>query len=249
MGTKAMCGVINTDGDALPLLATDNADGTATLKVDTEITATIDPSGLATTAKQDTGNGYLTTLAGAVSGTEMQVDLVGSVPAGTAFIGRSGLTGFKVLQTFTRPGDTNAYTALDAITNSTSSPAIMSQDLASFGATAGRFLVITNARVISSVKGSGLSANIHIYPASFTATNDNAELSIDDTTAALGGITIPCLNNYTTALNARAVSDPGWWQMQLGAASTTIYFALQATSAYTPANAEVFTVVMQGFFL
>ena len=91
MGTKAMCGVINTDGDALPLLATDNADGTATLKVDTEITATIDPSGLATTAKQDTGNGYLTTLAGAVSGTEMQVDLVGSVPAGTNLIGKVGI--------------------------------------------------------------------------------------------------------------------------------------------------------------
>jgi hypothetical protein len=37
--------------------------------------------------------------------------------------------------------------------------------------------------------------------------------------------------------------------MQLGAASTTVYFALQAASGYTPVSAEVFTVVMEGFFL
>jgi len=33
MGTKAVCGVINADGDAVPLLATDNGDDTSTLNV------------------------------------------------------------------------------------------------------------------------------------------------------------------------------------------------------------------------
>jgi hypothetical protein len=157
--------------------------------------------------------------------------------------------GFKILQTFTRPSDGNAYAALDAITNSTSAPAIMSQDLAAYGAKVGQFIVITNARVISSVKGSGLSCAICMFPATFTATNDNSELSIDDTTAALGGVVIPCGNFYSFAVNARCVSDPGWWEMQLAAASTTIYFALQATAAYTPTTGEVFTVVLEGFLL
>ena len=190
--------------------------------------------------KQDTGNASLASIKTAVEG---------ATPAGTAYIGKTGMVGFKILQSFTRPSDGNAYTAGDAICNSTSSPAIMSQDLAAFGATVGRFLVITNARVISSIKGSGLSANICIFPATFAATNDNAELSIDDTTAALGGLVIPCNNNYTLAVNARAVSDPGWWEMQLGAASTTLYWCLQAAAGYTPTSGEVFTVVMEGFFL
>lgn len=214
---------------------------------------------------------HLATIAGFVSGGHGQVDVLssalptgaatestlsdiktaveGPTPAGTLFTGRTGLVGFKILQSFTRPSDGNAYIAGDAISNSTSSPAIMSQDLASFGATVGRFLVITNARVISSIKGSGLAANICIFPATFTATNDNAELSIDDATSALGGLVIPCGNNYTFAVNSRAVSDPGWWEMQLGATSTTLYWCLQAASGYTPTSGEVFTVVMEGFFL
>lgn len=47
------------------------------------------PSGAATAANQSTANSSLSTIAGAVSGTEMQVDLVGSVPAGTNLIGRT----------------------------------------------------------------------------------------------------------------------------------------------------------------
>lgn len=46
------------------------------------------PTGAATEAKQDTGNTSLGTLAGAVSGTEIQVDVVASLPAGTNAIGK-----------------------------------------------------------------------------------------------------------------------------------------------------------------
>jgi len=207
VGAKVICAVVDTDGTVLPCIATNNGDGTATIKID-------------------------------------------GLPAGTAFIGRTGMTGFKILQSFNRPSNTpGGYTALDAISNSTISPAIMTQDLASFGCSAGQFLVITNARVVSSLKTGGLSVNIWVMPATFSATNDHAEFSIDDTTAALGGLCIPCNNYYNTAVNSRAVSDPGWWEMQLGAASTTVYFALQAASGYVPTSGEVFTVVMEGFFL
>ena len=165
---------------------------------------------------------------------------------------KTGLTGFKILQTFTRDTSVTAYSAGDAINNAVATPAIMSQDLAAQGAvsaTPGTFYVITNARVISSIKGSGLAVNVCIFPATFTATADNSELSVDDTTAALGGIIIPCQNNYTLAVNARCVSDPGWWEGQFASASTTLYFALQAVSAYTPTSGEVFTVVIEGFFI
>lgn len=157
------------------------------------------------------------------------------------------VSGFKFSQSFTRPADTIAYTSNDAITNSTTAPSILSQDLASFGATAGQFLVVTNARVVSSVKGSGFMCNIHIYPVTFTATNDNSELNITDAVAETGGLVIPCLNNNTTASNAKAVSDPGWWEMQL--TDTTIYVTLESYSSYTPTGGEKFTVIIEGFLL
>lgn len=242
----------NLDIDAVGHLATiAGAISGGKMLCDTEISATLDPTGLAT---QTTLAAILAKLiaAPATEATALAIKAAaeGPTPAGTLFTGRTGMVGFKILQPMTRPSDTpGAYTALDAISNSTSAPAILSQDLASFGATVGRFLVITNARVISSLKTGGLSVNLWIMPATFAATNDHAEFSIDDTTAALGGLCIPCTNYYNTALNSRAVSDPGWWEMQLGAASTTVYFALQAASGYTPTSGEVFTVVMEGFFL
>jgi hypothetical protein len=52
VGAKAICAVVDTDGTALPCIATDNEDGTCTLKIDTELTANIDPTGLATSANQ-----------------------------------------------------------------------------------------------------------------------------------------------------------------------------------------------------
>jgi len=45
------------------------------------------PTGASTSANQTTAIGHLSTLAGAVSGTEFQVDLVGSIPAGDNNIG------------------------------------------------------------------------------------------------------------------------------------------------------------------
>lgn len=65
VGTKALYGVIDpTTLDALPLSATDNADGTATLKIDGEFTASIDPGILATYAGQTAGNASLASIDG-----------------------------------------------------------------------------------------------------------------------------------------------------------------------------------------
>lgn len=174
-----------------------------------------------------------------------------SIPAGTNFIGRTGIRGFRATGNFTRPNDTNAYAVNDAITTSTSAPlAPMSADLASFGAANGSFICITNARIITGTAQSTLlTANIFVFNQAFTSTNDNTQLSIDDTTAQTGGIVIPCLNTYNLSANARCVSDPGQWIMQLGASSTTIHFALQATNAYTPASSERFDVILEGYLL
>lgn len=172
------------------------------------------------------------------------------VGAGTNFIGRSGVRTFRAAANFTRPADTTAYAVNDAITNSTSSPTVLSADLASFGGANNGFICITNARVISDAAQSTLPlANVIIFNQTFTATNDNSALSITDAVAQTGGIVIPCLNTYNLGANSRCVSDNGQWIMQLGAASTSIFFTLQAANAYTPVSGERFDVVIDGFVL
>lgn len=165
-------------------------------------------------------------------------------------IHREGVQGFKASVNFTRPSDTTAYTIADAITNSTSAPVVLSYDLATFGATKGGFICVTNARVISSIaQGTLPQINVVIFPTTFTATNDNSALSVADATAITGGVIIPCLNTYTLGANSRCVSDSGMWVLQLADSSSTIYVTLQAANAYTPGNAEVFYVILEGYVL
>lgn len=151
---------------------------------------------------------------------------------------------FRAEATFTRPGDTNAYAQYDAITNSTSSPSIMT--LAIPGADANDFIDIRNVRLNTSTKPSGtrLLANVFIGRASFTATNDNAELSIDDTTASAGAW-IQLVNQFQTALNYRVSSDPTSHLMQLSSGS--VFAGLQANNAWNPGNADVLTLVVEGY--
>ena len=151
---------------------------------------------------------------------------------------------FRATATFSRPGDTQAYAQYDAISSSTSAPAVI--ELVITGAASGDYIDIRNVRVNTSTKPTGtkLSANVYISPTTFAATNDNAELSIDDTTAE-SGTWIACGNQYQTALNFRAGSDPVSMLMQLSGGS--VFAALQANSAWAPGNADKITLVVEGF--
>lgn len=153
-------------------------------------------------------------------------------------------TAFRATANFTRPGDTNAYAQYDAITNSTSAPTVLT--LAIPGAAAGDFVDVRNVRVNTSTKPTGtkLSANVFLGKATFTGTNDNAELSIDDTTA-LGGAWVPCANQFQTALNYRVSSDPVSMLIEL--AEANLFATLQANSAWAPGNADVITLTIEGY--
>lgn len=169
---------------------------------------------------------------------------------GNNFIGRTGIRGFRATASFTRPSDTAQYTRNDAITDSTSTPTVRSFDMSTYGAVNAGFYCITNARVISSINQSILPLiNVVLFNQSFTATSDNAQLSVDDATAQSGGVIIPCTNTYNLGANSRCVSDPGTWIGQLNTSSTILYFTLQAANDYIPGNAEQFHVVLDGYLL
>lgn len=90
-GTAIAMGTgIRTAGTQRVTIATDDvvpASQSGTWNI-TNVSGTISlPTGAATAALQTSGNSSLTTIAGAVSGTEMQVDVVAALPAGTNNIG------------------------------------------------------------------------------------------------------------------------------------------------------------------
>lgn len=152
---------------------------------------------------------------------------------------------FKATGNFTRPADTTAYAIGDAISNSTSSPTVTTLDLSSY-AKAGDSVYITNAKISVSSKLANSTINIWVSPTTFTHTNDNSELAIDDTTVRDSIICI-CQNVFTTANNTKVESDNGVGIIKLS--TTDLFVALQASSAFTPASQDRFDITVEGVVL
>lgn len=159
-----------------------------------------------------------------------------------------GGTSLRPSATFTRPNDSNVYTANDAVNNSTSSPTVMSFTSA-VRVSAGSGL-ITGATLVDEANQStpGLF-NLYLFTSSPTMTNDNAALAIQtgDLSNLIG--MIPFNASYTSNAAAGASgnrifpSGPQSLAFKLGS-GTTIYGMLQAANAYTPVTNEVFIVYL-----
>lgn len=170
---------------------------------------------------------------------------VKAIAAGTNHVGKVGYTLKKVKVSVTRPADTTAYAVGDAITNSTSAPVVFELDLASVGAVVGQACEIRKVSVASSAKQSTLPLfNLYLAPTTFTATNDNAALDIDDTTMEDGGSWFACDEQFYTASNCRVSKSNTNSPMILAVADTKIYGTLQAANIYTPVSGEKFTIVV-----
>jgi hypothetical protein len=162
----------------------------------------------------------------------------------TALIGKTGYKLVQVSANFTRPSDGNVYAVGDAVTNSTSAPVVFQLDLGALGAVNGQGIEVRKLAVVSSVKQSTLPLlNVFLSRTTFTATNDNAALDIDDATQQADGAWFTCdVQNYT-ASNSRVeyLSNPQ--PMVLAAADTKLYGIIQAANAYTPVSGEVFYIL------
>lgn len=156
-----------------------------------------------------------------------------------------GYTLKKISTSFTRPSDTNAYTVGDAISNSTSAPAVFSLDLASIGAVAGQSIEIRKISIVSSAKQSTLPLiNVYLSNTTFTATADNAALDIGDTIMEAGGSWFACETQNFTASNSIVSYDGIPKPMVLAAADTNVFGTMQAANAYTPISAEKWTIIL-----
>lgn len=170
-----------------------------------------------------------------------------TVAAGEAHLGEVGGRTVKVNSSFTRPSDTTAYAAGDALADSTSAPTVNTiTNAARINAGSG---VILNATLIDSAAvATAGSFEAWIFDTTWTPDNDNAVFTPTDAELATLVCIVPFNVSYvgdaTVGAGGNRVyqSDPVNRGFVCGAASRNLFWVLVLRNAFTPVSAEIFTL-------
>lgn len=140
----------------------------------------------------------------------------------------------------TRPADTTAYSANDALSNSTSAPTAGGFTLTGVARASGKSSIITDVVVTSSNPGGLLSGEVWIFDSSVTAINDNAAFAISDAEIkTLVGV-VP----FTTVADTNN-SRANVQNLMIGVTtvgSADLRYLIKVLATYTPISGEVITV-------
>ena len=147
---------------------------------------------------------------------------------------------------FTRPADTTAYASGDLVANSTTAGSVSPLSFEVGNASNGRAGMIRRVRLMKSGTGTtNASFRVHFYSASPTCANgDNGAWSTNEAANYIGAVDVTVDRAFTDGAKGNGVPVTG---AELNFALTPatgrlIYAVLEARAAYTPANAEVFTL-------
>lgn len=147
----------------------------------------------------------------------------------------AGIGVVTITASYTRPADTTAYAASDAMSNSTSSPSVLT--FTSLASASGKSGIITDL-FVSSTAAAAMSGELWLFDTSPTAINDNAAFALSDADAQKAIAKIPFTTSVDATNNAVAhISNLGIGFT--GSGSANIFGLVRVTQAYTPANAEV----------
>lgn len=150
--------------------------------------------------------------------------------------------------TFTRPADTTAYAANDLVANSVTAGSVVPLK---FSVGYGRTFKLYKVGIkLSSSTNTNAKFNLHLYNLSPTVTNGDNGVWLSTQSGYQGFIAVDCTgqafsdNSFGigTYINT-AVEVPN---VIVADTNFFIYGLLQATAAYTPTSAEVFTVDLVG---
>ena len=148
---------------------------------------------------------------------------------------------------FTRPADTTAYTAKDAISNSTSSPSVLTftgitPDVSQFGYIT-KVRLMTNNTVWASTNAAVFK--LHLFHEPPTAINDNAPYTLLYTNRdkRIGTITFSALNTEGSGSDAANTLWTGALAFESRPSNNTIYGLLEIDSfsgTLTPTSGQSF---------
>lgn len=153
----------------------------------------------------------------------------------------------NISASFTRPGDTNAYTSGDLVANNTTAGSVEAMELRGFAVNNQGSFVIRRLTLRKSGTGvTNAQFRAHLFRADVTAANgDNGAFSTSGAADYLGAFDITVDRAFTDGAWGAGVPVVGQeFMVRLDPADTaqTIYALLEARGAYTPATSEVFTL-------
>jgi hypothetical protein len=143
--------------------------------------------------------------------------------------------------TVTRPADAVAYASGDLIANSTTAGSVVPISFANVQRNAGGIAGIRRVRIRKTGTGvTNCTIRVHLFNVLPTVSSgDNAAMVIATGAAAyLGSIDVVVGQTFTDGAAGQLAAD-------ILAFGNTLYGLLEARGAYTPANAEAFTVSLE----
>jgi hypothetical protein len=145
----------------------------------------------------------------------------------------------------TRPADTTAYAANDCLSDSTSAPTSGGFTLTSICRKSGGSVLITDVIVTTSNDpATTLQGEVWLFNTAVTNINDNTAFAVSDTEIKT------CVGKIPFALED--AGNNGFYHAQnlsilaTASGSANLRFLIRVKNAYTPANAEVLTVIVKG---
>lgn len=168
-----------------------------------------------------------------------------ALSSGEAHVGEVSTRVAAPSANFTRPSDTTAYASGDLVANSTTAGSVSPLSWTAARVSAGTFF-INRARLKKSTTSiTSAQFRLHLYTSSPTCANgDNGAWSTTHS-GYLGSLDITCDKAFTDAAGGEGIPATGS-QIEVALTSgQTIYGLLEARAAYTPGNAEVFTVILE----
>lgn len=155
-----------------------------------------------------------------------------------------------------RPADTTAYTAKDTISDSTSSPTVLT--FANFARINQGSGLIVRARLMTDQKTNTAQYRLHLFHTAPTAIADNSPYLLLYANAAnrigqidFGAMATEDASNSTSAATMRPSSDgsygtPNLW-FQADPGSRAIYGILETLSGFTPASGQKFYIELSAY--
>lgn len=179
------------------------------------------------------------------AGGSLKVSAVEALPAGSNSIGKVGVSGVRVSVTLTRPADTTAYAVNDAVSDSTSSPTVLTfSGMATANGGSGSIL---KAQLITNQSTNTAQFRLHLFNVAPSAVNDNAAYPMlwANRAARVGTVDFPACATEGSGSDAATAQ---WIDLPLyyvcGAADTALYGILETKAAFTPASGQLFYIAL-----
>jgi len=193
----------------------------------------------------ETGTGNKVTKTGTGTGVPGSpwIEAAAATTAGEAHIGEVGGRMTAVAVTLTRPADTIAYAAKDAVSNSTSAPTVLTfADMARINAGSG---YIVKARLMTNQSTNTARFRLHLYHTTPTAINDNAAHTLlwANRVNRIGYVDLPAMQTEGSGSDAaNSQNDTIRMPFVCAAGGRSVFALVETLDIFTPANGQIFYI-------